>query len=154
MMREDERRFERGVLLVDKDELMTIAQCKEGFLLEFEAEMRGAGQVPDPRPVSDDVVHQAPQTRPARVAGDRGSNPRDARDVRDRAGARTEDVPTNDNRECHICKKVGHIARNCSAAGATTTPKPPNCRSDTMAAHKTTGAVCESCGKTRHTIAQ
>ena len=59
MMREDERRFERGVLLVDKDELRAIAQRKEGFLLEFEAEMRAAGQVPDPRPVSDDVVHQA-----------------------------------------------------------------------------------------------
>ena len=44
MMREDERRFERGVLLVDKDELMAIAQRKEGFLLEFEAEMRAAGQ--------------------------------------------------------------------------------------------------------------
>ena len=29
MMREDERRFERGVLLVDKDELMAIAQRKE-----------------------------------------------------------------------------------------------------------------------------
>ena len=58
MMREDERRFERGVLLVDKDELMAIAQRKEGSLLEFEAEMRAAGQVLDPRPVSDGVVHQ------------------------------------------------------------------------------------------------
>ena len=48
MMREDERRFERGVLLVDKDELMAIAQRKEGFLLEFEAAMTAAGQVPHP----------------------------------------------------------------------------------------------------------
>ena len=127
---------------------MAIAQRKEGFLLEFEAEMRATGQVPDPRPVSDDVVHQAPQPRPARVAGDCSNHPRDARDVRDRAGARTEDVPINDNRECHICKKVGHIARNCPGSGATTTPRAPSSRSDTMAAHKTTGAVCESCGKT------
>ena len=45
MMREDERRFGRGAQLVDKDELMAIAQRKEAFLLEFEVEMRAATQV-------------------------------------------------------------------------------------------------------------
>ena len=60
MMREDEKRFEKGTLLMDKDELMAPAQRKEGFLLEFEAEMRAAGQVPDPRPVSDDLLHPPP----------------------------------------------------------------------------------------------
>ena len=43
MAREDERRFNEGELLTDKDELMALAQKKETFLLEFEAEMRGAG---------------------------------------------------------------------------------------------------------------
>ena len=37
MMHEDERRFEMGELLVNKDELMALAQ-KEGFLSEFEPE--------------------------------------------------------------------------------------------------------------------
>ena len=77
---------------MDKDELLAIAQRKEGFLLEFEAEMRAAGQVPDPRPVSDDVVHQAVQTRPPRAMGDRGGNPRDVRDVRDRLDTKPDDV--------------------------------------------------------------
>ena len=154
------RRFERGVLLVDKDELMAIAQRKEGFLLEFEAEMRAAGQVPDPRPVSDDVVHHAVQTRPPRAGGERGGNPREGRDVRDvrdvreRPSTRPDDAPAPDNRECHICKRVGHIAKKCTAPGASAPPKPPASRPDAMAAHKTTRAVCESCGKPRHTIAQ
>ena len=145
---------------MDKDELMAIAQRKEGFLLEFEAEMRAAGQVPDPRPVSDDVVHQAVQTRPPRAMGDRGGNSRDgrdgrdARDVRDQLGTKLDDAPAPNNRECHICKRVGRIAKNCTAAGASAQPKPPVSRPDAMAAHKTTGAVCESCGKPGHTIAQ
>ena len=136
---------------------MAIAQRKQGFLLEFEAEMRAKGQVPDPRPVSDNVVHQAVQTRPPRAVGDRGSNPRDGRDfrdMRDRAGTKPDDAPAYDNRECHICKKVGHIARDCTALGASSPPKPPASRLDAMAAHKTTGAVCGSCGKPGHTIAQ
>ena len=47
MMRGDEKRFEKGALLVDKDELMALAQLKEGFLLEFEAEMCAAVQTRD-----------------------------------------------------------------------------------------------------------
>ena len=79
MMREDEKRFEKGTLLMDKDELMALAQRKEGILLEFEAEMRAAGQVPDPRPTGDDLPHPAPPPpRPHRVVGDRlGTQPRD-----------------------------------------------------------------------------
>ena len=63
MMREDEKRFEKGTLLMDKDELMALAQRKEGFLLEFEAEMRAAGQMPDPRPTYDDLLPSAPPVR-------------------------------------------------------------------------------------------
>ena len=154
MMREDEKRFERGTLLVDKDELMAIAQREEGFLLEFEAEMRAASQVPDPRTVSDDVVHQAIPPRPPRPMGDRGGNPRDVRDVRDHLGKKLDDAPPLETRECNICKRVGHIARKCTAAGPSALPKPPTSRPDTMAAHKTAGAVCEFCGKPGHTMAQ
>ena len=156
-MREDEKRFERGAPLADKDEVMAIAQRIEGFLLEFEAEMRAAGQVPDPRPVSDDVVYQAIPPCPPRPMGDRGGNPRDVRDVRDvrdRLGNKIDDAPPFDTRACHNCKKVGHIAKNCTAAGPSALPKPPASRPDTMAAHKTAGAVCESCGKPEHTMAQ
>lgn len=32
---------------------MALARMKEGFLLEVEAEMRTAGQTPDPRPMHD-----------------------------------------------------------------------------------------------------
>ena len=72
MMREDEKRFERGTPFMDKDELMALAQRKEGFLLEFEAEMRAAGQVLDPRPTADDLFHPAPPPpRPHRPVGDR-----------------------------------------------------------------------------------
>ena len=154
MMREDEKRYERGAPLVDKDELMAIAQRKEGFLLEFGAEMRAAGQVPDPQPVSDDVVYQPIPPRPPRPMGDRGGNPRDVRDVRDRLGNKPDNAPPFDTRECHNCKKVGHIAKNCTAAGSSALPKPPVSRPDAMAAHKTAGAVCESCGKPGHTMAQ
>ena len=118
--------------------------------------MRAAGQVPDPRPVSDDLLHPpTPPPRSHRAVGDRlGIQPRD---VRDRLGTRAEGAPTHDNRECHISKKPGHIARKCPT---TTTPTPINNaktgvnNADTMAAHKTTGHVCESCNKPGHTEAQ
>ena len=82
--------------------------------------------------------------------GDRGGN---TRDVRDRLWTKPSEVPAHDNRECHICKRVGHIARNCTSLAAQPT-KPPANRPDAMAAHKTTGHICESCGKPGHTIAQ
>ena len=39
MMRDDEKRFKQGKLLMNKDQLMALAQRKEAFLLEFEAEI-------------------------------------------------------------------------------------------------------------------
>ena len=42
-MREDMRRFKKGDALVDKDELLKMAQDSEAFLLEFETEQRAAG---------------------------------------------------------------------------------------------------------------
>lgn len=53
MNREDEKRFEMGQLLVDKEELMEPTQKREDFLLEFEVEMRAACQTPDPRPTKN-----------------------------------------------------------------------------------------------------
>ena len=39
MRAEDEKRMVRGDPLINEDELMKLAKAKEGFLLEFEAEM-------------------------------------------------------------------------------------------------------------------
>ena len=43
MKAEDKKRIRRGDALINKDELMKMAQAEKGFLLEFEAEMRAAG---------------------------------------------------------------------------------------------------------------
>ena len=43
MIREDTKRFKNGDPLVDKDELLKMAQDSEAFLLEFETEERAAG---------------------------------------------------------------------------------------------------------------
>lgn len=78
MTREDGKRFEKGALLVDKDGQMALAQKKEGFFLEFEAEMRAVGQTPDPRPMHDGHSTLPPPPRPHRPVGDRiGAPPRD-----------------------------------------------------------------------------
>ena len=53
MHKEDKNRTRRGETLVNKDELIAMALEEEGLLLDFEAEMRAASQVPNPRtPVS------------------------------------------------------------------------------------------------------
>ena len=64
---EDEKRFNEGELLTDKDELMVMAQKKEDFLLEFEAEMRAAGLTPDPRATESSFHAPPPSPRPHRV---------------------------------------------------------------------------------------
>lgn len=59
-----------------------------------------------------------------------------------------------ENRECNICKKVGHIARNCNQAGASTPSRPSPIETDAMVSHKTAGAVCDFCSKPGHVKAQ
>ena len=79
------------------------------------------------------------------------------RDVRDRLGTRAEGAPTHDNRECHICKKTGHLAKNCPTTATPTAPgnaKTGINNAETIATHKTTGRVCESCKKSGHTEAK
>ena len=51
MTREDKKRTRSRDQLVDKNELIAIAREEECFQLGFEAEMRAAGHVPDPRPI-------------------------------------------------------------------------------------------------------
>ena len=53
MLREDKKRTRGDLPLLDKDELVELTQQEEGFLLEFEAEMRAAGQEPDARQRED-----------------------------------------------------------------------------------------------------
>ena len=55
-MREDVRRFKKGDALVDRDELLKMAQDSEAFLLEFETEQRAACLTPDAR----DTEHGPP----------------------------------------------------------------------------------------------
>ena len=175
MKAEDKKRIRRGDALINKDELMKMAQAEEGFLLEFEAEMRAAGQVPDPRPVEEGAIEPPLAARPHRQMADRlgpqiaqelrdvlgmvpaalrdrvGTPP--TRDIRERLGTRIEGTPLPDTRSCHQCGRVGHLARNCSAK-PTTGAILPNNRADPLAAHKTAGHTCESCGKPGHTTAQ
>ena len=65
-------------------------------------------------------------------------------------------LTTRHTRECHVCKKVGHIAKNCPNSVATPSPlsRAPAIRTDNLAAHKTAGHTCESCKKPGHTSAQ
>lgn len=143
-------------MLVDKDELMALAQKKEGFLLEFDEKMRAADQVPDPRPVDNSQPTPLPEApRPHQPVGERlGAL---TKDVRERLGPKTDDTPMMDTRECHICKKMGHIARNCpnpTVAATSNGGKPTGNRPDSLAAHKTTSHTCESCNKPGRTEAR
>ena len=146
--REDKKRVKKGEALVNKDELIVLAQEEESFLLEFEAEMRATGQVPEPRLVDPDVP------RPARPMAERlGNAP--IRDIKDRLGTRVEGTPIPETRDCHLCGKVGHIARNCTnKTAASNGAKPSGSRIDPLAAHKTAGHTCETCNKPGHTTAQ
>ena len=151
MAREDEKRFHNGDALTDKDELMVIAQRKEAFLLEFESEMRAAGLTPDARATEASFAMQA-APRVHRPMEERLNH--SGKDVRDRLGPTGQ--PAHDNRECHVCKRVGHIAKNCPNAHGTPAPvsRATSTRPDNLAAHKTSGHICESCKKPGHTFAQ
>ena len=77
------------------------------------------------------------------------------RDIKDRLGSRADHTP--DMRECNQCKKIGHIARNCPELPRTSLPGPPPSRPqmiplDSLAAHKTNGAVCAACKKPGHGV--
>ena len=152
MAREDEKRFNEGEPLIDKDELMVMAQKKEAFLLEFESEMRAAGLVTDPRATEASYALHTAGPRVHRPVEDRPNQ--GGREMRDRLGTRP-DPPMGETRECHVCKKVGHIAKFCP--NATVTPplsRATTTRPDNLAAHKTSGHICESCKKPGHTSAQ
>ena len=150
-MREDMRRFKNGDPLVDKDELLKMAQDSETFLLEFETEQRAAGLTPDAR--DTEIGHTMPihPKAPPRPMEDRLGG----RDIKDRLGSRPDHAP--DMRECNQCKKIGHIVGNCLPR--TILPGPPPSRAqmiplDSLAAHKTNGAVFSACKKPGHVEAQ
>ena len=62
MRKEDKGRTKRGETLVNMDESISVAQEEE--LLEFEAEMRAAGQVPDPRQTGQADAPTPPKAPP------------------------------------------------------------------------------------------
>ena len=153
MMREDMRRFKKGDALVDKDELLKMAQDSEAFLLEFETEQRAAGLTPDARHTEHGQPAPVLPKAPPRPMEDRLGG----RDIKDRLGTRAD--YTTDMRECNQCKKIGHIARNCPDLPRAVLPGPPPTRPlmiplDILAAHKTNGAVCSACKKPGHVEAQ
>lgn len=142
MKREDMRRFKRGLPLVDKDELLSLAQDSKTFLLEFEAEQRAAGLTPDAR--MEDRRPAYPQPKNAQRPMEERLN-QGTRDLKERLG------PQNalGTRECNFCKKLEHIARNCPDAPRAAPPPPPTRptanRNDGLAAHKIDGSVCSAC---------
>ena len=138
MAREDEKRFNEGELLTDKDELMVMAQKKEAYLLGFEAEMRAAGLTPDPRATESSFNAPPPAPRVHRAMQDRLNH--GGRDLRDSLGKRSYQ-PIIDTRECHVCKKVEHVAKIFPNFVATPPPlsRAPPIRTDNVRAH------CENC---------
>ena len=159
MLREDKKRTREGNPLLNKDELIKLAQAEEGFVLEFEAEMRAAGQIePDARPIEDvPKLHdtkppraRSPERKPATLLQDRlGPLNKDARDKSGPGGDKRPDV-----RLCHNCNKPGHLARFFTAKPTSTPPAPPTKKAEDFGQHKTEGHTCESCGKLGHTQEQ
>ena len=90
MSKEHKRRFGRGETLVDKDELIAMAQKEEGLLLEFEAEMRATGQVRDPRQ-TDRANSPAPLEAPPRLHHPMVEGLQHPSNLKDRLGARVLD---------------------------------------------------------------
>ena len=153
MKRKYQKRIGTGDALVNKDELIIIAQEEEGFLLEFEAEMRVAGQAPNPRPTVpiDDAHHSKVLPRLPRPRVDRLQQPGS---IKYRLEARVAD-PLPIARNCGRFRAIGHITRSCTnKLPAANGGKKIGKRSDPLAAHKTDGRSCETCNKSGHTITQ
>ena len=163
MLREDKKRTRGDLPLLDKDELIELAQQEEGFLLEFETEMRAAGQEPDARQIEDGGKNIDIPKLPSARSPERKFVPMNERlgplnrDIRDKTAPGNKQPET---RVCHHCKKTGHILRDCptkpinSPNPSQTTINPstngPVKRID-IQAHKTDGHTCEACGKLGHT---
>ena len=118
-MREDMKRFKNGDPLVDKDELLKMAQDSEAILLEFETEQRAAGLTPDARDTEiGRTTPSHPKATPRPIEDRLGG-----RDIKERLGSRPNHIPNM--RECNQCKKIGHIARNCPDLPRSVLPGPP-----------------------------
>ena len=87
MCKEHKRRSKRGETLVDKDELIAMAQKEEGLLLKFEAEMRATGQARDPRQ-TDRADSPAPLEAPPRLHHPMVERIQHPSNLKDRLGTR------------------------------------------------------------------
>ena len=154
MRKTDEKRFEKKLPYLTKNEVLLIARRKEASLVESEAEAMVAGILVYPRD-TDDFNFPPPPPRPEYKPMEEHLT----RDVREWLGPRVE--WGTDTQLCNNCNKVGHIARYCPEPARTAAVAPPQVaaqpavtRSASMAAHKTDGATCTSCKRTGHVEAQ
>ena len=75
----------------------------------------------NPRATESSYNTPSPAPRVQRPIKDRLSH--GAREMRERLGPRP-DHPMIDTGECHVCKKVGHIAKNCPISLSLYSPQP------------------------------
>ena len=117
--------------------------------------MRAAGQVPDPRPVEEvPKTFDFTRLQPTRTPESKPP-PQSTRELHDRLGPRIEGTPLPEVRTCHQCGRPGHVARHCPSKPTSTPTDRTNAKgAEHMTTHKTSGHICETCGKQGHTSAQ
>lgn len=79
--------------------------------------------------------------------------------LRERLGVQAEPArqePQRETRECNVCHKFGHIARNCRMLPGANAPLVPTlpAPSRSFESHQTEGAVCTGYKRTGHVEAQ
>ena len=140
MERQDAKRTDLGLPLIDKDELIALAQKEEKKLLSFEAELRAAGAEPEPRP-EEPKLAQVPQL----YVENKKRNGDGRQGGQDCSPAKVPNGAKGGEQLCHRCKRPGHLKRDCTTTEDDLLLPPPPPRGDNLAAHKTEGHVCEVC---------
>lgn len=101
MRREDLKRIRNGDSLMDKNELIAIAQDEKGFLLKFDVEMQVAGQGPDPRPKEEAGALHYPEV-PPRPPQPMAERLHESGTIKECGGARFSYLPAADSKEGHL----------------------------------------------------
>ena len=109
MERQDAKRTELGLPLIDKDELIALAQKEEKKLLTFEAKLRAASAEPEPR------VEYAKPTHAPQLHIDKKRNSDGRQGGQDRPPAKSPNRAKGGEQLCHRCNKPSHQKRDCTA---------------------------------------